>query len=152
LSFCRSYLRGCAGVPYPFFNARRDSLGLSTVINTTCLFFYFSLYPMHNLSRTCENRATYNLPFFQGHSGSGQNFEGVACDKTISVTELDPNHKYHILRAKRLSTRFTLTVVLTVRDSMEDPAQVFLSRRYNDVVTDNDIEQIHSNAVFLRLV
>jgi hypothetical protein len=33
----------------------------------------------------------------------GQNFEGVACDKTISVTELDPNHKYQILRAKRLN-------------------------------------------------
>jgi hypothetical protein len=35
---------------------------------------------------------------------------------------------------------------------MEAPAQVFLPRRYNDFVTDNDIEQINSNVVFLHLV
>ena len=44
-----------------------------------------------------------------------QKFEGVACDKTISVTELDPNRKYRILRAKRLTTIFGPTVVLTIR-------------------------------------
>jgi hypothetical protein len=35
---------------------------------------------------------------------------------------------------------------------MEAPAQVFLPRRYSDVVTNTDIEQINSNAVFLHLV
>ena len=78
-----------------------------------------------------------------------QKFEGAACDKILSVTEMDPNCKYRILRAKRLTTRFGPTVVLTIRDSMEAPAQVFLPRRYIDVVTDTDIEQINSNAVFL---
>ena len=43
-------------------------------------------------------------------------------------------------------------MVLTIRDSMEAPAQVFLPRRYSDVVTNTDIEQINSNAVFLHLV
>jgi formylmethanofuran dehydrogenase subunit D len=81
-----------------------------------------------------------------------QKFEGVACDKTISVTELDPNRKYRILRAKRLTTRFGPTVVLTIRDSMEAPAQVFMPRRYSDVVTDDNIEPINSNAVFLHFV
>jgi len=32
------------------------------------------------------------------------------------------------------------------------PAQIFLPRRYSDVITDTDIEQINSNAVFLHLV
>ena len=81
-----------------------------------------------------------------------QKFEWVACDKTICVTELDLIRKYRILMAKRLTTRIGPAVVLTPRDSMEAHAQVFLPRRYSDVVTDNDIEQIKSNAVFLHLV
>jgi len=47
----------------------------------------------------------------------------------LSVTELDADR---ILRAKRLTTRFGPTVVLTIRDSMQTPAQVFLPRRYSD--------------------
>ena len=38
-------------------------------------------------------------------------------------------------------------MVLTIRDSLEDPAQVFLPKRYSDVVTDDDIETINTNAV-----
>ena len=52
----------------------------------------------------------------------------------------------------RLTTRFDPAVVLIIRDIMEAPAQVFLPRRYTDDVTDNNIEQINSNAVFLHLV
>ena len=43
-----------------------------------------------------------------------QKFEGFACDTTISVTVLNLNRKYHILRAKRLTTIFGPTVVLTI--------------------------------------
>ena len=58
-----------------------------------------------------------------------QKFEGVACVKSICVTELDPDRKYRILWAKRLTTRFGPTVVLTIEDSMQPPPQVFLPRR-----------------------
>ena len=81
-----------------------------------------------------------------------QKFEWVAFYKTISVTELDLNRKYRILMAKRLTTIFGSTVLLTIRDSGAAHAQVFQYRRYSDVVTDTDIEQNNSNAVFLRLV
>ena len=37
--FLSQLFKGCAAVPFPFFNARRDSLGLSTVINTRYVFF-----------------------------------------------------------------------------------------------------------------
>ena len=43
-------------------------------------------------------------------------------------------------------------MVFTIRDSGATPAQIFLPRRYSDVVTDTDIEQINSNAVFVHLV
>jgi len=79
-------------------------------------------------------------------------FEGVACETTISVTELDLSRKYHILRAKRLTIRSGPTVVLTIRGEGAAPAQIFLPRRYSDVITDTDIEQINSNAVFLHLI
>ena len=81
-----------------------------------------------------------------------QKFDGVACETIISVTELDLNPKHRILRAKRLTTRFGPTVVLTIRGEGAAPAQIFLPRRYSDVITDTDIEQINSNAVFLHLV
>jgi len=81
-----------------------------------------------------------------------QKFEGVACEKTISVTDLDLNRKYRILRAKGLTTRFGPTVLLTIRGEGAAPCQIFLPRRYSHVITDTDIEQINSNAVFLHLV
>ena len=81
-----------------------------------------------------------------------QIFEGVACDTTVSVSELDLNRKYRIVRAKRLSTIFGPTVVLTIRGEGAAPAQLFLLREYSDVITDTDMEKINSNAVFLHLV
>ena len=81
-----------------------------------------------------------------------QNFEGVACETAISVTELDLNRNYRILRAKTLTTLFGPTVVLTIRGEWASPAQIFLLREYSDVITDTDMEKINSNAVFLHLV
>ena len=81
-----------------------------------------------------------------------QTFEGFACETTISVTELNLNRKYRILRAERLTTCIGPTVVLTIRGEGAAPDQIFLPRRYSDVFTDMDIEQVNSNAVFLHLV
>ena len=52
---------------------------------------------MHNLSRI------YNL-LFRAIMNLTQTFDGVTCDTTVS--ELDVNRKYRILKAKRLTTRF----------------------------------------------
>ena len=45
-------------------------------------------------------------------------FDGVTCDTNISVSELDVNRKYRILQARRLTTRFGPTVILTVKMKM----------------------------------
>jgi len=81
-----------------------------------------------------------------------QKFDGVTCDTTVSVSELDINHKFRILKAKRLTTRFGPTMSVTVKDGGATPVQIFLRRRYSDLFTDTDIEQINSNAVFLHLI
>jgi len=84
--------------------------------------------------------------------GLVQKFEGVMWDNTVSACDLESNRKYPILRAKAIITRIGPAVVLTNRDSLEDPAQVFLPKRYRDVVTDDDIEKINTNAVSLNVV
>ena len=62
-----------------------------------------------------------------------QKFDGVTCDTNIFVSELDVNRKYRILQARRLTTRFGPTVILTVKGENTAPVQVFLPRRYSDV-------------------
>jgi len=153
LSFCRSYLRGARGAVPILQRTSKPRLGCP-VTNTRYVFFLVtSPYIRCTIHRA---HAKFPRPItclsFRDIMDLAQKFERVACDKTISVTELDPNRKYRILRAKRPKTRFGPTAVLTIRDSVEAPAQVFLPRRYSDVVTDTDIEQINSNAVFLHLV
>ena len=72
--------------------------------------------------------------------------------RNISVSELDVNRKYRILQARRLTTRFGPTVILTVKYEDAAPVQVFLPRRYSYVFSDMDIEQINSIVVLLHLI
>jgi len=81
-----------------------------------------------------------------------QSFEGDACETTISDTELDIIRKYRIYQAKGLTTRFGPTVVLKIPGEGAAPAQIFMRRGTSNVITDTDIEQINSNALFLHLV
>jgi hypothetical protein len=78
-----------------------------------------------------------------------EKFEGVTWVKTVSVNDFERNRKYPILR-------FTINIgpalVLTIRDSLDDLARVFLLKRYIDVVIDDDIVQINTNVVSLNLV
>jgi len=62
-----------------------------------------------------------------------QKFDGVTCDTNMSVSELDVNRKYRILQARRLTTLFGPTVILTMKGENAAPVQVFLPRRYSDV-------------------
>jgi len=55
-----------------------------------------------------------------------QIFDGVTCDTTVSVSELDVNRKYRILRAKRLTTLLKPTVILTVKGEDTAPAQIYM--------------------------
>ena len=105
-----------------------------------CRYVSFSRYTIYHV------HVIYNLPFFQSHNGSH------LCDTTVSVSELDVNRKCRFLRAKRLTTLFGTTGIPTIEDEGAAPAQIFLPRRYSDVFTDTDIEQINSVAVFVHLV
>jgi len=74
-------------------------------------------------------------------------FEEATAYASASVTSLEPYKPYPITRAKRISTKYGLVVVLTLRDSDTGVVQVFLTQRYSDFMTDTDLDSIISKAV-----
>jgi len=59
---------------------------------------------------------------------------------------------YPIIRAKRIPTKYGHTVVLTLRVSETSIVQVFLPKRYSEVMSDTNMDSINSKAVSLHLV
>jgi len=81
----------------------------------------------------------------------GKRFEETTAYASVSVVSLEPHKRYPIIRAKRLSTKFGVSVVFTLRSSDTNIVQVFLPQRYSDVVTDADLQSTNSGSVDLIL-
>jgi len=81
-----------------------------------------------------------------------ERFEEATAYASVNVITLEQHKLYPIIRAKRIPTRYGHTVVLTLRIAETDFVQVFLPKRYSDVVSDEDIDVINSKAVSLHLV
>ena len=54
--------------------------------------------------------------------------EETSSCKTVNINNLQINRKYKIIGAKRITTKFGSTVLLTIRDSKSDAIQIFLSK------------------------
>ena len=78
-------------------------------------------------------------------------FEEATSSTSFNISSLVMNRLYPIVCAKRINTKFGSTVLLSIRDSNEN-VQIFLPKRYSDIVSDNDMEKINSKAVYLNLV
>jgi len=76
-------------------------------------------------------------------------FEEATAYASVNVNTLEPHKMYPIIRAKRIPTKYGLSVVLTLRIAENNNVQVFLPKRYIDVMTDADIDAINSKAVSL---
>jgi len=79
-------------------------------------------------------------------------FEEATAYSSVNVTSLEPNKLYPIVRAKRISTKYGTTVLLTLRVSETNIVQVFLPKRYSEVMSDEDMDSFNSKAVALHLV
>jgi len=79
-------------------------------------------------------------------------FEEATAYASVCVTSLEPHKSYPITKAKRISTKYGLAVVLTLRGSDTSVVQVFLPQRFSDVMTDNYLDSINSKAIALNLV
>jgi len=69
-------------------------------------------------------------------------FEEANAYASVNVNTLEPHKLYPITRAKRIPTKYGLSVVLTLRNLETNIVQVFLPKRYSDVVSDSDIDDI----------
>jgi hypothetical protein len=82
-----------------------------------------------------------------------QKFEATCSTNVISIGDLDKGLKYPILLAARVTTKYGLSIVLTLRDDDKATAvKVFLPRRYYSMFSDTDIEDINSQKVRYYLV
>jgi len=79
-------------------------------------------------------------------------FEEATAYASVNINTLEPHKLYLIIRAKRIPTKYGLSVVLTLRIAETNIVQVFLPKRYSDVVFHSDIDDINSKAVLLHLV
>jgi len=71
---------------------------------------------------------------------------------SISIISLVINRLYPIVHAKRVCTKYVPNVLLSLRDSDEKLVQIFLPKRYANVVSDEDMGKINSRSVYLNLV
>jgi len=79
-------------------------------------------------------------------------FEESTAYASVNVNTLETHKLYAIIRAKRIPTKYGLSVVLNLRIVETNMVQVFLPKRYSVVVSDSDIDAINSKAVSLHLV
>ena len=71
---------------------------------------------------------------------------------SVNISSLILNRPYPIVRAKRITTKFGSTVLLSIRHTDEQLVQIFLPKRYASVVSDEDIAKINSRSIYLNLV
>ena len=78
----------------------------------------------------------------------------VAADisDVVKVNELEVGRKYPISTARRLVTKYGESILITILEFCENPASVFLPKRYSGVFTDDDIDRINSKRTKLNLI
>jgi len=79
-------------------------------------------------------------------------FEETTSCQSVNINSLDTDKKYPIVRAKRITSKFGPTVLLTICDSESTTVQIFLPKRNSAVVSDDDIEKISNKVVSLNLM
>ena len=79
-------------------------------------------------------------------------FEEATSCQCVNINSLETYKKYPIFRAKRMTSKFGPTVLLTIRNSESTTVQTFLPKRYSAVVSDEDIEKMNNKLVSLNLI
>jgi len=79
-------------------------------------------------------------------------FEGAPSCQSVNINSLATDKKYPIVRAKRITSKFGTTVLLTISDSESTTVQIFLPKRYSAAVADDYLEKINNKLVSLNLM
>jgi len=79
-------------------------------------------------------------------------FEESTTTASVNISSLILNRPYPTVHAKWINTKYGPTVLLSIRDVDEKFVDIFLPKRYANIVTDEDLENINSRSVYLNLV
>ena len=79
-------------------------------------------------------------------------FEIPTSYRSVSLGSLEPDRAYPIVHAERKNTRYGHSVLVAIMDSPSSSVKVFLPKRYGDVVSDEDLEDINAQRVALLLI
>jgi hypothetical protein len=77
-------------------------------------------------------------------------FEIATSCRSVSLGSLELDHPYPIVHAERINTRYGQSVLVAIMDSPTSSVNVFLPRRYGDVVSE-ELEAINSQRVTLLI-
>ena len=79
-------------------------------------------------------------------------FQMATACRSLTIGSLRPDQQYPVVHAERVNTRYGPSVLLAILENSASSVKVFLPRRYGEVVSDEDIEDINSGRVLLYLV
>jgi len=79
-------------------------------------------------------------------------FEDATSSPSINISEEDTERKYPIFSSKRITIYFGLTTVLTIHDSDFNAIQIFLPKRYSEVIFDDGIDKLNKNSISLNVI
>ena len=65
----------------------------------------------------------------------------------VSLSSLYIDMRYPVLEAERVEKKYWQSIRLTIREGEDNSIKVFLSRRYSDVFTDDDVVAIKGKNV-----
>jgi len=79
-------------------------------------------------------------------------FEEATSYTKVNISSLEVNKLYLIFSAKRMTTKYGPTILLSIRESEARIVQIFLPKRYCAVISDDDMDKINTTTVSLNLV
>jgi len=79
-------------------------------------------------------------------------FQAATSCHFVKIAALEMERKYSIIRAERVETRFGPAVLLTILETPVNSIKVFLPKRYSAAMTDDDIDDINTERVSLKLI
>jgi len=79
-------------------------------------------------------------------------FEEATTTASVNISSLILNRPHPTVHAKRINTKYGPSLLLSIRDVEEKIVDIFLPKRYANVLKDEDLENINSRSVHLNSV
>jgi hypothetical protein len=79
-------------------------------------------------------------------------FRDMVLDSAVRICYLDVGKSYPVICAESVDTKYTLSILLTIRESDDHCIKVLLPRRYSLCFSEEDVSAVNESAVNYRLI